>query len=287
MIREKQLFSYRYDITSTPSTLLTSNELRICIPIQPYSLSFYRWLPHPRRLEKVKDHRGNFELHNTPRAIACSRDKICICYQKSYAVMSLETGLIINEFNFNMKGETIINFLQDRKQWCIQRNKNTVFLDTDFKPIDGSKNTWKDFPSSIIQTNPYVLALVNQSIDIRIFNGLQSVRIQQIPLKRVTTADKCHLWMDARSERIYVATPTDILLLEPIPIHTQLKKYTDLYRYDLALIFIRVKLGITKPSSIHDQSRTIDGRAKGNLDISKMPKESTFEQNEKVMICLF
>ena len=86
--------------------------------------------------------------------------------------------------------------------------------------------------------------------------------------------------MDARTGRIYAATPTDVVVLEPIPVHIQLQNYIGMYKYELALVLIRAVLGLSV-SSTHDQSRTNDGHAKGNLDLSIMPKEITFGNNEQ------
>ena len=160
--------------------------------------------------------------------------------------------------------------------------QNTVFLNSNFEPLYESGITWKDIPSAIVQASPYVLSLMNQSIDVCTFNGSQSVPVQQIPQKGSSTTGKCRLWMDARTERIYAATPTDVVLLEPIPVHIQLQNYTGMYRYDLALILIRAVLGMSVSSSINDQSRTMDGHAKGNLDTSTMPKALTFVNNEQL-----
>jgi hypothetical protein len=284
----------RYEITSTSSTATTPvtpstptspvavpNELRICVANRRRSLIFYRCFPQEKRIEENKDLRGAFELIDTPRAIAFSRDRICIGYKKSYVIMSLTTGLIVNELTFTMAHDPVINCLQDRAQWCVQLEANTVFLNSNFEPLYENGIVWKDIPSAIVQSRPYVLALMNQSIDVCTFNGSQSVPVQQISQKGSSTTSKYHLWMDARTGRIYAATPTDVVILEPIPVHIQLQNYTGMYRYDLALILIRAVLGMSVLSSVQDQSRTNDGRAKGNLDTSTMPKEAVFENNEQ------
>ena len=121
---------------------------------------------------------------------------------------------------------------------------------------------------------------MNQSIYICAFNGLKSVLVQQIPLRGATSTNKCRLWVDSRTERIYAATPTDVVLLEPIPVYIQLQNYTGMYRYDLALILIRAVLGMSISSSINDESRTYDGHAKGNVDTSTMPKVLIFDPNK-------
>jgi hypothetical protein len=267
----------------TNSPVVVPDELRICV-VKRRALSFYRWFPQDRRVEEDKGLRGAFELFDTPRTIALSRDRVCIGYKRSYVIMSLSTGTIINELVFSMAHDPVINCLQDRTQWCIQMEANTVFLNSNFEPLYENGIIWKDIPSAVVQSSPYVLALMNQSIDVCTFNGSQSVPVQQILQKGATTPGKCRLWMDARTERIYAATPTDVVLVEPIPVHIQLQNYTGMYRYDLALILIRAVLGMSVSSSIHDQSRTNDGHAKGNLDLSTMPKEVTFGNNEKVMI---
>jgi hypothetical protein len=287
----------RYDIASNPSTPTTPNivfssstpstpisipsELRLCLATRRRSAVFYRWLPQQRRLEENKDARGGFDLIDTPRTLALSRDRICVGYKRSYVIMSLATGTMIKELPFNMANEPVINRLQDQTQWCIQLESNTVFFDSNFEPLYESSIIWKDIPSAIVQASPYVLALMNQSIEICTFNGSQSVPVQQIAHKGSSTLGKCRLWMDTRTERIYAATPTDVVLLEPIPVHIQLQNYTGMYRYDLALILIRAVLGMSVSSSIHDQSRTYEGHAKGKLDTSTMPKAITFGNNEQ------
>jgi hypothetical protein len=267
----------------TNSPVVVPDELRICV-VKRRALSFYRWFPQDRRVEEDKNLRGAFELFDTPRTIALSRDRVCIGYKKSYVIMSLSTGTIINELVFSMAHDPVINCLQDRTQWCIQMEANTVFLNSNFEPLYENGIIWKDIPSAVVQSSPYVLALMNQSIDVCTFNGSQSVPVQQIPHKSTTTNGKCRLWMDARTERIYAATPTDVVLVEPIPVHIQLQNYTGMYRYDLALILLRAVLGMSVSSSLHDQSRTNDGHAKGNLDTSTMPKVITFANNEQVAV---
>ncbi|UJR36280.1 hypothetical protein I4U23_029010 [Adineta vaga] len=273
-------------ITPTASSISTNpisipTELRICVATKRRSLVFHRWLPQQRRIEENKDARGSFELIDIPRALALSRERICIGYKKSYFIMNLANGTMITELPFTMAHEPVINCLQDRTQWCVQVDSNTIFLNSNFEPLYENGITWKDIPSAIVQAKPYVLALMNQSIDVCTFNGSQSVPVQQTAHKNTAGIGKCRLWMDARTERIYAATTTDVVLLEPIPVRIQLKNYTGMYRYDLALILIRAVLGISVSSSLDDQSRTNDGHAKGNLNTSIMPKRKTFNDNEQ------
>jgi hypothetical protein len=294
------IYIISYDITSAASTPTSSvapaitkatnasavvpPELRICIANRRRSLGFYRYSAQQKRAEEEKSFRGAFELLDTPRALALSRDKVCIGYKKSYVIMSLTTGRIISELPFTMAPDPVINCLQDRSQWCIQIETNTVFLNSNFEPLYENGIIWRDVPSAVVQASPYVLALMNQSIDVCTFNGSQSVPVQQIPHKGTSTTGKCRLWMDARTERIYAATPTDVTLLEPIPVHIQLQNYTGMYKYDLALILLRAVLGLSVSTSTNDQSRTNEGHAKGNIDISTLPKEITFANNEQVPI---
>lgn len=195
--------------------------------------------------------------------------------------MNLADGRILSELPFNMIHDPVINCFQDRTQWCIQLELNTVFLNANFEPLYENGIPWKDIPSAVVQSSPYVLALTNQSIDICTFNGSQAVPVQQIPHKSPIAPGKCRLWMDSQLQRIYSATPTDVVLLEPIPVHIQLQNYTGVYKYDLALILIRAMLGISVSASIgDDHSRTKDGHAKGINGVSSLPKVMTFENNE-------
>ena len=258
----------------------SSSELRICVASKKRVLSFLRWTPPKKAVEEEKNLRGAFELFDTPKALAFSHDRICIGYKRSYVIMSLTDGRLVNELPFTMAHDPVINCLQDRTQWCIQLDNNTIFLNANFEPLYENGIIWKDTPSAVVQSSPYVLALMNQSIDICTFNGSQAVPVQQIGQKGAPTAGKCRLWMDFRTGRIYSATSNDVVLLEPIPVHIQLQNYTGMYKYDLALILIRAMLGISVSSSVNDLTRTADGHAKGNLDTSSMPKMRTFEVNE-------
>lgn len=266
--------------SSSTASLTEPSELRICVASKKRVLSFYRWAPSKKAAEEEKNLRGAFELFDTPKALAFSQDRICIGYKRSYVIMSLLDGKLINELPFNMTHDPVINCLPDRTQWCVQVETNTIFLNANFEPLYENGIIWKDVPSAVVQSTPYVLALTNQSIDICTFNGSQAVPVQQIPHKSSVVAGRSRLWMDSRTGRIYSATPTDVVLLEPIPVHIQLQNYTGTYKYDLALILIRAMLGISVSSSINDLPRTMDGHAKGNLDISSMPKLKTFEVNE-------
>lgn len=266
--------SLRSDSSGVPT------ELRICVASKRRTLSFYRWTPQDKKAQEEKNLSG-FELFDVPKALGFSNDRICIGYKRSYVIMSLTDGKIISELPFNMTHDPVINCFQDRTQWCIQLEANTIFLNARFEPLYENGVPWKDIPSAIVQSSPYVLALTNQAIDICTFNGSQAVPVQQIPHRGPTTAGKCRLWMDSQSQRIYSATPTDVVLLEPIPVHIQLQNYTGACKYELGLILIRAMLGISVTASTgDDHSRTKDGHAKGIEDTSSLPKVITFENNE-------
>lgn len=273
--------------SASSSSLTVPSELRLCAATKRRSLCFYRWLPQQKRVEENKDLRGAFDLLDVPRALALSHEKICIGYRRSYVIMSLKTGMIINELTFATANEPVINCLQDRSQWCIQLESQTIFLNSNFEPLYENGITWKDIPSAIVQSSPYVLALMSQSIDVCTFNGSQSVPVQQIPHKGSSPTAKCRLWMDARTERIYAATPTDVGILDSIPVHTQLKNYTGRYRYDLALILIRGIFGISVSSSTHEQARKLDGHARGKIDWTVLPKQSIFSNNDSPEVNIF
>ena len=258
------------------SPIRIPTELRIGSALRRRTLVSHRWLPQQKRIEENKDSRGGFELFDTPRVMGLSHDKVCIGYRKNYSIVSLITGLLINELPITTGHEPMINCLQDRTQWCVQMDTSTIFLNSDFEPLYKNGVVWKDVPSGIVQASPYVLALMNQSIDICTFNGSQSVPVQQIPHKGLSAIGKCRLWMDAQTQRIYSGTPTDVVVLEPISVPIQLQNYMGTYKYDLALILIRAVLGMSMTSSVSDGPRNADGHARGNLDQSTMPKEVVF-----------
>lgn len=266
--------------TTPGSAEVVPDKLRICVANKRHSLGFYHWYPQKKRVEENKDLRGGFELYDAPRAIALSHNKILIGYKKSYVLMSLETGMQDKEFTFTKASEPMISCLQDRTKWCIQLDYETVFLDSNFDPMYKIGITWKDIPTAIVYSSPYILALLPQSIDVCTFNGEEYAPVQRIVQKGASAATKCRLWMDAKSERIYAATPTDVVLLEPISAIIQLQNYTGMYRYDLAVTLIRAILGITASSPpSYDSVRTNEGNAVGNVDTTNLPKVYTFDPN--------
>mgnify|MGYP001115369793 FL=1 len=278
------LFSTWYEPPAQTSPIVVPDKLRICVALKKHSLVFYHWYPQKKRIEENKDLRGGFELYDAPRAIAFSTNKIFIGYKKSYVLMSLDTGMQLKEFTFTRATEPMITCLQNRTEWCIQMDYDTIFLNSEFEPIYKIAIQWKDIPTAVVQSSPYVLALMPQSIDVCTFNGEESAPVQRIMQKTNSPASKCRLWMDTVTERIYAATPTDVVLLELIPANIQLQNYIGMYRYDLAVTLIRALLKITASAQLtYEQVRTTDGNALGGLDTTTMPKAFAFDSN----VCVF
>jgi len=279
-VNNAAVFATWYDIpTSANASTFIPTELRICVANKRRSLLFYRWLSKERRLEANADMKGGFDLFDVPQALGLSHDKVCAGYRRSYAILSLINGMVLREVPFNMTQSPVINYFPDRRQWSIQVEANTIFYTSDFEPAFTNGVIWKDIPSMVVYSSPYVLALLPQSIDICTFNGTQSVPVQSIAHRSTTTVGKCRLWMDAKTQRIYAANITDVGILEPISIGTQLKNYVGSFKYDLGLILIRGVLGISVTTSTEHLARTSDGHAQGNLDWSQMPKEFAFDEN--------
>ena len=275
------LFATWYEIPSSANAATyIPSELRLCVATKRRSLLFYRWLVKERRLEVNSEMRGGFDLFDVPHAMGLSHDKVCVGYRRSYAIISLTTGMVVREVQFNMTQSPVINYFPERRQWCIQVEANTIFLTTDFEPAYANGIIWKEIPSMVVQASPYVLALLPQSIDICTFNGTQSVPVQSIPHRSTASTGKCRLWMDANTQRIYAATLTDVGILEPISMRTQLKNYVGSLKYELALILIRGVLGISVTTSTEHLARTADGHAQGNLELNEMPKELAFNETE-------
>ena len=262
---------------------------RMCLVSKRGLLNFFRWFPQSKRLEEDQSLRHViFPCKTHPQTVALSSDRICVGYEKSYIIFSLIDGKIINSLDLSKRHSPMINRLQDPIQWCIQLGNNTVFLDSNFEPAYESGIIWTDIPSAVVQSNLYVLALINQSIDICLFNGKQPVVAQRISqICSSTEQKKCRLWMDNQSKRIYLASPSNIYLLEPIPIHIQIQQYISINKYDLALMIIRAALDIhvcDSSSIFFYKSRTPDGHAKGKLDLSKMSKVMTFSKHTQISV---
>lgn len=267
---------FSYDVPSNSSVIL-----RLCVVSQNRQLSFFRYISSQQHFEKENNLPDAFELFDTPYAIAVSRDRVCIAYERSYVIMNLTTGMIIYEITLTKKYIPSISCVQEQTQWCIQKDMTTIFLDANFEPLYKDGIVWGDIPTAIIPTTPYVLASMNQSIDICVFNGTKSIPVQRMELNELLSMDKYRLWRDMQTNRIYLAISDHLHVLEPVPVHSQIQKFIALYRCDFALSIIRAALNIPIPSLKSDPPRTIDGHAKGNLDLSRIPKVTLFEYNNQ------
>ena len=255
------------------------NALRLCLVSRDGLVSFFRWFPQRRRSEEERNLRGVFDLTSDPQAIALSPDRICIAYDHSYVIFDAIAGEIINELILTKRQKPMISCFKDSNQWCIKVDTSSIFFKSNFDIIYDREIVWEDIPSTVIQSTPYILASINQSIHICLFDGTQFIIVQRVPLISSLTNDKCQLWMDAQSKRIYITTLKDVFLLEPQSIHIQVQEYIDMHKYDVALIVIRAALDISDSSSTNDQPRTTNGHAKGNLDPSELPKVEIFSNN--------
>ena len=256
------------------------DELRICVVSKRGSLSFFRWCSQQKRPEEDKNVQLSLDSRKTPQTIALSGDRLCIGYERSYMIMSLKTGDILNELPLPRKYSPIIKRLPNPTRWCLQMDTTTIFLNSNFEPMYEKRLTWNDIPSAVVQGGLYILALINQWIHICLFDGERVFMMQQILQISSSPEEKCRLWMDDQTRKVYAATSTTVLLLEPIPIDIQIQKFVAIHRYDIASTIIRVALGIS--DSFNDEPRMNNGYAKGNLDLSAMPKIVTFQSNPQL-----
>ncbi|CAF1187062.1 unnamed protein product, partial [Didymodactylos carnosus] len=286
-----------FTIIDQPSLPNVSFELRLAATTTRRKALFYSWYPQQKRLVENKEpNRGVFELWEQPKTLALSKEKMCVGSRKSYIIWNIATGQMENEILLSNQTpyEPIIIPLQEHRGWCIQVDSNTVFLDTDFSPMyQESVTIWKEIPSSIVQSSPYILALMPNSIDVCAFipQGIKSSStttssnvqrsslsslVQSIPYKNV----KGHLWMDLKNERIYASTATDVVLVEPVPVRIQLQNYAGLCKYDLALTLIKAVLG-SNNNNLQGGERTKDGQCCGNIDRTTLSKELSLINSEQ------
>ncbi|CAF0741235.1 unnamed protein product [Didymodactylos carnosus] len=273
-------------------------ELRLVVATKRKALLFFSWFPQQLRLVENKEpNRGVFELWEQPKTLALSKEKLCIGLRRSYAIWNISTGIMENEIPLNSQipYEPIITSLQERRGWCLQVDSNTIFLDTTFCPMyQEGISTWKEIPSSIVQSSPYVLGLMSNSIDVCTFipqsiklsttattsSNIQrlspSSLVQSIPYKNV----KGRLWMDTKNERIYASTSTDVVIVEPVPVRIQLVNYIGMCKYDLALILIKAVLG-NNNNILQEGERTRDGHCRGNIDQKNLIKVSSLITSEQ------
>lgn len=265
--------------TSSDVSAITPIIVRLCVASQNHHLTFFRCRSQQGYFEEEQRLPEAFELFDIPLAMALSGDRVCVAYEKSYAILSLTTGMIIHEIFLMKKHTPLVNCLQDQTQWCIQRDVTTLFLNSDFEPLFKNELVWRDIPSAIVQVTPYVLALTNDSVDICIFNGAQSVAVQRVPLQKSPKVGKYHLWKDTQTNQIYLATSLTLHSLQPTPVNTQIEKFIANQRYDFALSIIRASLNISL--SNNNPPRINDGHSKGNLDMSIMARVQTFTYNKQ------
>lgn len=250
--------------------------LRICVSSKSGSLSFFHWCSEQNKVKENKNVGLTPNSFGTPQAVALSKDRVCIGYENVYVIGSLNTRSIIDQFPLATGFRPSISHIQDSARWSIQINTTTVFLDSNFERMNEGKIRWNDTPSAIVQTGPYVLALINQSIHVCVFDGKRVFMMQQILRISSAREEKCHLWMDSQTKKIYAATSTAVFLLQPIPIDIQIQKCVAMRKYDVASTIIQVELCISDSSG--DQSKM----GKGNLDLSVIPKIVVFSSNPQV-----
>lgn len=228
-----------------------------------------------KRVEQTTTNSNTLDLISAPRAMALSKTRICVAYRKSYNILDIESGIIIKEIAFNMSQDPIIAPIQNRTQWCIQKDASTIFLNSDFDPLYDNGIIWRDIPLAIVQSSPYVLSLTNQTIEICTFNGSQGPSVQQLRY-RTSSVGKPRLWMDFRTNRIYVGTTTDLFVVEPITPTIQLKNYIGAYKYETAITLIRGLLGLNETED-KEKFRKDDGKIRGNIDRSTLKLQLIFE----------
>jgi hypothetical protein len=192
-----------------------------------------------------------FNLLETPRAVACSESSIVLAYKNSYSILDMQTGREEKIFETEREIRQPICLLlpptQARKGAFLIANGTQGLLFDQQAGMLPERLAWSAPPSMAHFAMPYLVSIINDKAEIHDMGSLQCV--QTIELGNAKYITSCDVGRGV-GRYVYVLTNAGrICALKMIPLATQVE---DLVRYERYAEALGICMNCTDPSLLMD-----------------------------------
>eukprot|EP01120_Amphizonella_sp_Union-15-10_P015169 TRINITY_DN7730_c0_g1_i1.p1 TRINITY_DN7730_c0_g1~~TRINITY_DN7730_c0_g1_i1.p1 ORF type:complete len:877 (+),score=183.62 TRINITY_DN7730_c0_g1_i1:97-2727(+) len=206
----------------------TGNQLKICAAMKK-RLIIFSWVN--KTFVEVKE----LSIPDQVKSLVwCGSYSLCVGFKKEYNLIDIQTGGMVELFPVGKSGAPIATVLPD-DQIVLGREHISIFLGSDGKPTKQYGMSWSELPVALGFCFPYIIALLSKTVEIKSIFLFQSL-VQQIPL----LAPRCICSGNVRSTFnpkgfVYIASKTQVWVLTPVALHTQINQLVESKSYEEAL----------------------------------------------------
>ncbi|XP_076345716.1 vam6/Vps39-like protein [Tachypleus tridentatus] len=196
--------------------------VRICVAVKR-KLQLYYW-----KNRDFHELRGDLCVPDTPKAMVWCQESLCLGFKSEYTLLKI-SGDQHEIFPTGRNQEPLIALLQDNKL-ALGRDDQTLFLDSEAKPILKFPLPWSEVPVCLAHDPPYLIGVLPSIIEIRTIETRQLV--QEFPLKN---SAKAKLVSVSKRGHIYIATCCDVWTLLVVSPQLQIPMLLKQKQFELAL----------------------------------------------------
>nr|XP_018917958.1 PREDICTED: vam6/Vps39-like protein [Bemisia tabaci] len=216
----------------TSMTGKTAIYVRMCVAVKR-KLLFYYW-----KKGEFLELREDIVLPDVPRALAWCADSICVGFKNDYVLYQLhhepEAGSEENTnspkkkdlFPVGKQPEPSITPLND-DSFIVGKDFGSVIIDTKGNVAVEHAVKWSQTPSSLANDDPYLLAVLNETVEVRSVEP--ALLVQTIPFAKPKLICRCKRGLT------YVASSEQVWCLVWNPISKQIQLLLEEKQFQLAL----------------------------------------------------
>ncbi|XP_046383475.1 vam6/Vps39-like protein [Ischnura elegans] len=197
----------------------TSTTVRLCVAVKRRLQLFY-W-----KNNQFHDLREDLCVPDIPKALVWCGETICVGFKGEYCLLEL-TGEQKELFPTGKNLEPSITRLADNSL-ALGKDSQTILMDTKGTPAQKFPIKWSDVPTHIAHDDPYLLGIVNDTVEVRSVDPY--LHIQSIQLQRP------QLIHCVRQGKVFVSSGIHVWCLQAVSVSRQIHNLLEEKQFQLAL----------------------------------------------------
>ncbi|XP_071441568.1 vam6/Vps39-like protein [Hetaerina americana] len=197
----------------------TAVTVRLCVAVKRKLQLFY-W-----KNGTFNDLREDLCLPDIPKSLVWCEETICIGFKGEYCLLQI-TGEQKDLFPTGKNLKPSITRLSD-DSLALGKDSQTILMDTKGTPAQKFPIKWSDVPAHIAHDDPYLLGIVNDTVEVRSVDPY--LHIQSIQLQRP------QLIHSVRQGKLFVSSGTQVWCLQAVSVSRQIHNLLEEKQFQLAL----------------------------------------------------
>ncbi|XP_014242813.1 vam6/Vps39-like protein [Cimex lectularius] len=198
--------------------------VRLCVVVKR-KLQFYYW-----KNREFMDLTSDFVLNEVPRALAWTKERICIGTKAGYSFIKLPDTIKESCSMTGKQSEPLITKIRhnDEDFFSLGIEMKSAFVSSTNDEIMSTAVRWSDIPLNVGYDEPYMIGVLPNHVEIRCWNIDDYVEIKPLDISS-------KLICTASPGIVYLACNDQIWILQAEPYHKQIKLLLNNKKFELAL----------------------------------------------------